>query len=178
MGDAAEQSQPLIDDRLPGVRFLDPQRLRFWRTAGGILRVTLEDELTCLKVSVARAFPLSHPEEYISLRDGAGKELGLLRRLKDLPRDARALVEEELWRRYFQPQIEAILSLTERFGVATWKVRTNRGEHEFFTRNVRDSVAELGPQHYMVTDVDGNRYEIPDLTKLDPRSASLLLGLL
>jgi hypothetical protein len=168
----------VIDDTLLQVRFLDPKRLHFWRTPGGVLRMTLEDEWSCLKVVVARAFPLSHPDEYVSLRDEDKKELGMLRRLRDLPGEARRLVEEELYRRYFLPQVERITSIRERFGVAEWEVLTTRGPHQFLTRSVRDSVAELDPHHFIVTDVDGNRYEIPNLAALDARSVSTLTGLM
>lgn len=166
------------DDFLLQVRFLEPSKLRFGRAPSGALRMTLEGEWSCLKVVVVRAFPRSHPEEYLSFRDEDRKELGMLRRLKDLPEEYRKLVEEELYRRYFCPQIERIVALRERFGVAEWKVETSRGPHTFLTRNVRDSITELGPHHLLITDVDGNRFEVRDLAALDARSTDLLMGLM
>jgi hypothetical protein len=167
-----------LDDSPQSIRFFEPEKLRFWRTPGGVVRMEVEGECSCLKVVVARAFPLSHPDEYLSLRDGNKKELGMLRRLRDVPKEARRLLEEEIDRRYFLPRIDRIEQIRERFGIAEWEVVTSRGPRKFVTKSVHDSVIEPEPNRYLVTDVDGNRYEIADLTEMEPTSAKRLSELL
>ena len=161
-------------DNLTGLKFLDPKSLKFSRTEGGVLRLTIENVVCHLKVKVARAFPLSIPHLYIGFRDGANKEIGLIKDIFDLPPESRKLVEEELQKSYFAPIILKIKSIQERFGFTEWIVATDKGERKFFTKGVHDNIAEVGRGKLMVTDADGNRYEIPNVEKLDAHSLSLL----
>src|SRR5690349_23158371 len=77
------------------LRYLDPAKLRFFRH-GAALRLTVEEEASYLKVAVVRAFPLSHPHQYLSVRDGENKEIGLLVDPSALDRENHSLVAEEL----------------------------------------------------------------------------------
>jgi hypothetical protein len=53
------------------LRILDPKQLRFFRP-GATLRLTIEGEASFLKVAVFRTFPLTLPQGYFSVCDGAG----------------------------------------------------------------------------------------------------------
>jgi len=161
-------------DNTTDLKFLDLESLQFYRAEGGVLRLTIENEICYLKVKVARAFPLSIPNRYIGFRDGADKEIGLVEDIFDLPPESRKLVEEELQKRYFTPIILKITSIQEKFGFTEWVVTTDKGERIFMAKGIHDNVAEVGMGRLMVTDADGNRYEIPDVAKLDSRSLSLL----
>ncbi len=81
---------------------LDPAKLRFL-AHGPILRLTIEDDRSYLRVAILRAFPLSDPSRYLSVRDGQGKEIGLIAQPDALAAADRALVEHELERRYLVP---------------------------------------------------------------------------
>jgi hypothetical protein len=63
----------------------------------------------------------------------------------------------------------------ERFGTVDWDVETHRGRRGFTTRDLRENVLRPGPRHYLITDVENNRFEIPDLDALDPASQGALL---
>jgi hypothetical protein len=156
--------------------FLDPQTLTLEVAPDGTLRAVVPDDRCGLRVEVLRAFPLKYPDEYIVLRDGAGKELGVLRDLKSLPEQASTRVREELHRRYFLPQITAISSVTERFGSSIWELQTDRGPRSITTRQMNEAVAEAEPGRYIITDVENNRYEIKDLNALDPESRARFYG--
>jgi Domain of unknown function (DUF1854) len=155
------------------LRYLDPQRLRFLRH-GATLRLIVEDERCWLKVAVFRTFPLSQPQRFLSVRDGAKKEIGLLAHPEELNADSRQLLAEELGRRYLVPAIRRVMAVTERFGTVEWKVETDRGPCTFTTRNPRENVWQPSPGRYLLTDVDGNRYNIRDLAALDAASQALL----
>ena len=73
------------------------------------------------------------------------------------------IVEEELARRYFTPKIERVVSVKEEMGVVAWEVETDRGARRFIVRNLRDNTFPLGPNRLMMTDMEGNRYEFPDV---------------
>ncbi len=156
------------------VRFLDPSELRLFRT-GGVVRATIEGDRCWLKVDVARAFPVSDPEHYIGLLDGAGKDIGMIVDPSRLDADSRNVLVEELELRYFVPVVERILSVKEEFGAVYWQAETSRGRKEIVVRNLKDSTLELPGNRVIITDVDGNRFEFPDIGKLDGESFGVIM---
>jgi hypothetical protein len=158
------------------VRFLDPRTLRLFRTDAhdATVRLTLEGDMSWREVRIARAFPFSDPDRYIGLRDGDDKDIGILTTLHGLDKDSRAIIEEELEKRYFTPRIERVLMVKEEFGVVTWEVETDRGPRRFLVRNLRDSTFSLGANRLMMTDTDGNRYEFPDVSTVGTKAMTVL----
>jgi hypothetical protein len=156
------------------LRILDPKRIRVYRMAG-VPRLTLDNDRSWIKVSVARAFPLSDPDHYLGFLDGAGKDVGLLYDPSLLDPDSRKVVEEELEKRYFVPVVERVLTVKEEFGTVYWTVETDRGQKEIIVRNLRDNLQELSASRVILTDVDGNRFEFPDTGKLDGKSQGIIL---
>jgi hypothetical protein len=138
---------------------------------GDVLRVTIENDRSYMKVHAVRAFPLTFPNEFIGLQDAiTGHEIGMLRTLRDLSNEARQLVQESLNSRYFVPKIFRIIEAKREFGTVYWDVETDRGPRKFMMRGIRDSIQEIEPGRYLVVDIDSNRFEIPQLEKLDARS--------
>jgi hypothetical protein len=156
------------------LRILDPKRTRIFRVAG-LTRLTIEADRSWAKVTVARAFPLSDPDHYLGFLDGAGKDIGLLIDPGPLDAESRAVVDEELEKRYFVPVVERVLSVKEEFGTVYWRVETDRGEKEIIARNLRDNLMELTSTRIIITDIDNNRFEFPDLNKLDGRSLGIIM---
>ena len=68
-----------------------------------------------------------------------------------------------------------MLSVKEEFGTVYWKVDTDRGEKEIIVRNLRDNLQELSSSRIIITDVDGNRFEFPDVNKLDSKNLSIIM---
>jgi hypothetical protein len=153
--------------------FLDAKKLLF-STHGATLRLTVEEDRSYLKVSVLRAFPLSEPHRFLSVRDGENKEIGLIVNPAELDGENRRLVDEELERRYFTPTITRIVAAKERFGTVDWTMETNRGLCQFTTRNLRENVQRPSPGRIILNDVDGNRYDIRNLEDLSLASQELL----
>ena len=159
------------------LNFLDPKKIRFEQHEAQ-LRLTVDGELCCTGVQLARAFPLSYPDQYISVRSGPKVEIGMLRTLKDIEPVQRKLLEAEIERRYVIPIITRVLIIKERFGTVEWTVETTRGKRQFTTRDMRENVTRPAPGRYVLTDVDGNRYDIPDMDEMDGRSREQLLEVL
>jgi hypothetical protein len=160
-------------------RYFDPADLSASRPEGAVWpRVAIADESVILAAQIKRVFPLSNPSEYISVQDGAGKEVGILRRLEGLDPDSHRIFAEELDRRYFTPKIEAIEYLKMEAGMWHFKVRTQRGPTEFYVRNWRDSAFEIAANRWQIHSVDGGRFDIPNLEALDAQSRKLMLQLL
>src|SRR6266542_3633232 len=138
------------------------------------LRLTVEEDRSYLKVSVLRAFPLSEPNRFLSVRDSANKEIGLIANPADLGAENRKLVEEELERRYLVPAVTRIIAAKERFGTVDWTIETDRGICRFTTRNLRENVQRPAPGRIILNDVDGNRYDIRNVGDLSRESQELL----
>ena len=119
------------------LKFLEPEKVMFFR-AGDALRVTIEGDRSCLRVVPMRAFPISMRDTYISLRDMAGNELGMIRDPDELDKDSRKLLKDEIRKRYFTPAIRRIKSLQDKFGIVEWEVETDRGVRKFMTRSLHD----------------------------------------
>lgn len=120
-------------------------------------------------VRVARCFPWSLPETYVSILDKDGKEVALLRELDGLPPQARELIRRELHDKAFNPRIQRVLSCKSEFGVTSITTATDRGEVTFQIRS-RDDVRILSARRAIFRDADGISYELPDLDALDPAS--------
>lgn len=144
----------------------------FYHPAGK-LRYTGEDR-SYLSVKPVWASPLSHPGKYLALVDGKGKQIVMINDVAALADDTRKLLEEELRRRYLTPQVTKVVELRYELGVTYWSVETDRGDREFVTQSLHENAQWLGEQHLLIIDVDGNRFEIPDIDALDKRSQTLI----
>jgi hypothetical protein len=153
--------------------FLDVKKLRFFRH-GATLRLTVEEDRSYLKVTILRAFPLSEPNRFLSVRDGAHEEVGLIVDPAQLSVENRKLVEEYLERHYIVPVVTRIVAAKERFGTVDWTMETDRGVCRFTTRNLRENAQRPAPGRIILNDVDGNRYDIRNVGDLSLESQNLL----
>lgn len=159
---------------IPRIRYFNPKDLRVFSRDEGGMRLEYRGEVYP-KVQAYRCFPLSRPSEFIALWTGDSalehKEVGMIRRLKELMPSSRLAVEHELVKRYFIHYVQRIVKIEEEMGFLSWQVETDKGEMEFLTRRFdRNSVMEGGANGRIILDVDNNRYEIESLDDLDPAS--------
>ena len=156
---------------------LDPRRLRFSYSPIGAVRLEVAGERCYLSVEIARSFPIDEEDHYLSVRNALDEEhpeIGMIADVEALDPESRLVVQEELYRRYFVPRILHITRLKEEFGVLNFDVETDRGPREFSVRNPQEHLREIGDERMLVIDIDGCRYEIPDLRQLDRKSAAIL----
>jgi len=157
-----------------GLVRLDAAGLHLRRGPRGEVRLLLPDR--CYReVTLARAFPLSRPGAWISIRARGGGEVGLIPGTGALDAESRACAEEELRLRYFTPKVTAILDLRDevpggRGGGVIWELETDRGPATLRMPNTNEHIQPLGEGRIFLTDRAGNRYEIPDLRALDAAS--------
>ncbi|MDE0448121.1 MAG: DUF1854 domain-containing protein [Spirochaetaceae bacterium] len=158
-------------DRAGGARLprLGPDRVRFERTGGYLVRAVLADGTSHEPVDFYRAFPYSSPDDLVVLRDSRGAELGILAPLAQFLAAERKLVEEELQRRYFAPRIVTVDALDERFGQSHWRVTTDAGPTRFTVQNEHANLRDLADGSLLLIDVDGNRYRLAPRAELEPR---------
>lgn len=119
---------------------------------------------------LCRQFPFERLWEFISVLDGEQCEIGIIRNIAQFEGEANRLLTEELERRYYSPVIKSIKSAKERYGFSYWKVETDEGELGFTLHDTYRSIIRAGEKRIIFMDVDGNRFEIPDVEQLDRKS--------
>lgn len=124
-------------------------------------------------VEPVRAFPLSDPAGWVSLVDHEGTELACIEDPAALRPELRERLETELARREFVPVIRRIIRVSAPNPPAEWEVQTDRGATRFMF-NSEDDVRRLGARRALIVDGRGMRYEIPDVSTLDPDSRRVL----
>lgn len=149
---------------------VDLDAVRLYREPAWRLRLTIADDRSYTRVKIVRAAPLSHPQRYICVLDAKDEEICMFPDLKDVDEQMRQIMEEELDRRYLTSTIERVDTVRNEFGTSYWEVSTNRGEREFVVQNAAENAQWLGEHRLLLVDVDGNRFEIPDLNQLDSKS--------
>lgn len=159
------------------IRYLEASECRFAPTPGGFVSLQIGDQ-TYDRIDVHRAFPFSHGDAFLSVRTKEGKEIGIIRRLADFPKEAVRLLQSELDRRYFMPVITKINEIKEEFGYAYWDVETTSGPRRFTVRGLQESILPISPVRLLIGDVEGNRFEIADYRALDPKSFKMIDALL
>lgn len=156
------------------LRYLSPNEVHLSMPPSAVHpRMELDTE-THDDVKLVAVFPLTRREEYISVIDSEGKEIGILPSLEDMDAASKEIVREQLNRRYFSPEIETIHSLKLEAGMWLFDVTTQRGRMEFYVRGWRDSAHEVTRGHWQISSVDGQRFDILDYEELDERSKTLL----
>ena len=121
-----------------------------------------------------RLFPRTGLERYITLLDDNGNEVAVIRNLATLPAEERRVIESCLNEYYHVPHITKITGNLEKFGVIKFFCETDRGDCTIEIRNIIHQIKLTYGIRVMFLDNDDNRYEIPDLRKLDKKSMSYL----
>lgn len=152
---------------------LDPKEIQVSVDAFEDLEVRFADGRVYKNVQALRAFPLSEAMKFIVLKDEKGKEIGMIEDLEELGAPSRKVLKEELEKRYFMPKIVRIHRIDESYGIPRWDVETDRGPRHFELQTRQDA-RRVGGGRVLIKDVDRNRYEIPDVRKLDPQSRAFV----
>lgn len=149
---------------------MEPGELNLFYHPAGVPRLTVGDDRSYRVVKLYQAWPLSEPGRHVSLQDEKGEEIVLLESLAGLRPSSREVAEEELRRRYMTARVEAVLDIRTEFGVTYWHVRTDRGERDFVVQSLNESCVWLEDGHVLIADVDGTRFEIAGMDRMDPES--------
>ncbi|MBE6679306.1 MAG: DUF1854 domain-containing protein [Ruminococcaceae bacterium] len=117
-----------------------------------------------------RLFPVNDMDNYISLLDADGKEHGIIRSLSSLDEDSRKLLCDILEEYYIVPKITEVIEVYEKGSVNRWTVMTDHGLCSFQIRARYTDIKILPNGRILIRDTNDNRYEIPDVTKLNKHS--------
>ncbi len=169
-----EQMEKETEEMLK-LRYLNKDNAVFERTEGGFVSVRIGDEFYP-RVQVVRMFPFSDPDQYISIRtpDEHSKEIGIIEHMKQVSKEAAEMLREQLALRYFTPIITKIINIKDEYGYAYFDVVTDRGACRFTINMGGHSVVHLSETRILISDIDENRFEIPDVTKLTTKELKKL----
>jgi len=150
--------------------WLDPARHAF--RIGPYERIELWEGETrsAAGIFVVRAFPATHPREYLSVRgwneSGEETEIGMLRTLADWPADSQTAVETALRRRSLVRRIEQVHDVKLGHGYLDFDVGTDVGRQRFTMRWTGSQAVDFGSDGKMLIDTEENRWVVPDVAAL------------
>jgi len=122
-----------------------------------------------------RLFPVSGLTRYIGLMDAEGNSVCVINNLDDLMPESREAIKNALNEYYMIPKITKILDWKEKHGYHVWVVETTHGNVSIEIADSNNHVKRLFDDRVLIKDGSDNRYEIPDLKKLDGRSLRLIM---
>lgn len=167
-----EEALKKESEELQAMHLLTKENAVFSRTSGGFVSLDYKDEEgnhhEYKRIGVYLTFPLTNPDEFISIReaDEKAREIGIIEKMSLLDKDQQAMLKEQIRLRYFMPTIKKVIDVKDEYGYAYWNVVTDFGACRFTTQMGGSTVVNLSGDRYLVTDIDGNRYEIPDFFAL------------
>ena len=167
----AQAEQPAVNPE--EIVWIDPAQVG-WQVDNGRLQIRESEEAEWREVGLFRLFPLSDPERWLAVVDKENKEIGIIRDLHGCPHEPLSLIRQELGRRYLVPHILRVISCRDQFDITIWEVETDRGRITFQHRRQSENVQRPLPHRVTLLDIEGNRYDIPDLNNLDAESRRLL----
>lgn len=161
------------------LNYINPSEASFYSSEHGLLMLSLRGE-NMGRVTVLRMFPFRFEKEYLCVRcetysrSDKENEIGIIRSLADFPESQAQLIQKELDKRYFVPEIIRVIDVKEEYGHTIWKTQTTAGEREFTVNDMASNVRNMGNNRIMLTDVNANRYYIPDITKADDKTMRII----
>ena len=179
MGDGSDDGDLILEDERVSIA-LTPENAKFRRSGGGLISLDIINDKgepeSFERVVILRSFPVTNPDEFLSVREpdskkqGRGREIGMIRHMSDFDGETRKLFAEELDRRYFTPEILQINSVKDKFGYLYWDVNTTAGNVTFVLNNPFSNIRILEDGRILINDIDGNVFEILEPQKLEPSS--------
>jgi hypothetical protein len=157
---------------------MEPADLKLFYQPKERLRLTVGNDRSYLTVKPVWAAPISRPERYLALLDGKGEEIVMIADPGALTRESRAAVERELRQRNLTATVTAVTHAKQEFGATYWSVETDRGARDFVTQNLQENALWFSETQLLLLDVDGNRFDIPDISTLDARSRAYIHSIL
>lgn len=159
---------------------LTPENAWFSKSVGGLISLKIinaeGEEEFFERVVIRRSFPVTAPDEFLSVRDpdtrekGRGDEIGMIRNINIFDADTVKLIKDELEIRYFTPELLRITFAKDKFGYTYWDAETTAGKVSIVLNSPFYNIRALKDGRIYINDMDGNSFIIPDVSKLDKQS--------
>jgi len=143
------------------------------RNAAGQLQFTDTDGTVFDGINLVRAFPISAPDEGLSIISKEGHELAWIASLVKMPTQMKELIESELALREFMPVIQRINQVSSFATPSIWDVVTDKGNTQLILK-AEDQIWRLKNNRILITDKNGVNFMINNIEQLDKHSRKLL----
>ena len=153
---------------------IDVKEAKFYASEGGFPGFVYRGE-DYKHVILRRIMPMNEPFRYISVADPDNKEIGILKSVDELAEDERGVVITELNNRYYSPEVLDVVSVQDKLGYVYMELRLKNKQGREYTKScaVKDvsrNIRMLSDTSAIIFDVDGNRYIVADIAKLNRKS--------
>lgn len=148
--------------------FIDATKVKFETLENGFLKLTLEDKVYD-KVTLTRLLPYSQEEAYITVMQNQ-EEIGIIKDLSELESKEYDQVIKQLNYKYYIPEITKINSVKEKMGFLYINLDTKGGEKEICIADFVSNIRLIKENLLSITDVEGNKYRMSNIQKLDKDS--------
>ncbi|MCL1999095.1 MAG: DUF1854 domain-containing protein [Turicibacter sp.] len=160
------------------IGLMDMGKAEFYVTEGGFAGLKYEG-VDYPHIVLRRSLPIQEPMKYISVADHENKEIGIIRAVEEMEGEQRAIVVNELDNRYYAPDVLEVLSVKDKLGYVYMEMRVKNKNGKEYAKNcaikdVNRNIRMLSDHELIIFDVDGNRYIVADLFKLDKLSLKRL----
>ena len=176
METAAKTTASDLSDAID-IGLLDPEKVEFYFTPGGFTGLRYKGN-DYKRVILRRALPIGRPMAYISVADQDKKEIGMLRDVSQLSEQQQGVVTAELENRYYCPVVVEVKSVKDKLGYVYIELVIGGEDRPYektcTVKDVSKNIRMLGDDRLIIFDVDGNRYLINSLSKLDKKSLNRL----
>ena len=160
------------------IGLMDTDKAEFYVTEGGFAGLRYEGE-DYPHIVLRRSLPIKEPMKYISVADHENNEIGIIQSVENLKGEQRDIVINELDNRYYPPHVLEILSVKDKLGYVYIEMRVQNKTGKAYAKNcavkdVNRNIRMLSDTSLIIFDVDGNRYIVEDLDRLDKNSVKRL----
>ncbi len=162
----------IIEPEQLKTEFVSPENCIFFESDFGFLGVKLNGK-EYPRVILTRALPLTNPDAFICISDVEKNEIGIIEQTLDFPEEQQIFINKELSLRYFCPSIDEIIRIKEKMGHFYFDVKIGDQEKSFTVRDISKNVRQLG-KSVTITDMDANRFLIPDISTIPSKSRRIL----
>ena len=161
-----------IEQNTLQTEFTPPDQLRFYRNPQGFLALEKFPSgegcpegggVNYPRVQLRRALPFTDPTRWVCVADMDDNELALIEDIQAMGDHQRDLVCSELDLRYYYPVVTEIKSIKEKMGTYYFEVSIGGHEKNAAVKDISKNLRMLGGGTVVLTDVDGNRFMIPDV---------------
>ncbi len=154
-------------EQMTSLRQITAENAVFTKTDGGFISLDF-DGGHWDRVNVIRLFPFTDPDKYISVRtaEERSREIGVIMDIRSLSKETAEMLEAQLTLHYFTPVIQKVIDIKDEYGYAYFHVLTDRGECRFIINMGGNAVVRLTDSRLLISDIDENRFEIPDVFAL------------
>jgi len=145
---------------------------KFSLNKNGFLQAEINGE-NVGRVKIVCTQPLTNPYEYISVISMEDVEHGIIKNITDFDDEQRELILNNINSRYFCPVITEIASIKDKMGSFYFDVVIGKTPKNFMVRDLTKNIRQQG-NTVTITDMDGNRYKIEDIDKINSKSRKKL----